>query len=68
MCYCGSALWALIVLLSNWNFWAVMVKMEWNEIVHFYTYFFFLDSDNAILIRLSLKAAMGENAVSIIYY
>lgn len=29
---------------------------------------FFLDSENAILIRISLKAAMGENAVSIIYH
>lgn len=32
--------------------------------VHFYTYFFFSDSENAILIRVSLKAAMGGNAVS----
>lgn len=42
-----------------------MVKMEWNEIDHFYMYFFFSDSENAILIRISLKAAMGVNAVSI---
>lgn len=38
----------------------------WNESVHSYTFFFVSDSQDAILIRLSLKAAMGDNAVSVI--
>lgn len=58
--YCGSAHWVLVLLLSNWYFWAVLGRTEWK------TLFFVLDLENAILIRLSLKAAMGDNAVSII--
>lgn len=32
------------------------------------SFFFVSDSEDAILIRLSLKAAMGDNAVSVIIH
>jgi len=45
-------------------------KINKSEFIraNYFTFIYFTDSEFSIKVRLSLKAAMGENAVSIINY